>query len=143
MVMEKDLSREMMEDWAQMFCSNAVRKWEVQCNVRGISPTRAGALVFFIDSLLTQLIQWVNEFIMHKELFQNTNNLGDMYRYFSVTLLSQTIGFRFERTIDKLRQLGHIPLSLQSMKFMSDKMKTHSHIGRGNEGNLTWIAQRD
>lgn len=68
MVMEKDLTEEMIEDRARMFCSNAVRNLEVQCNVHGISPTRAGALVLLIDSLLTQLMQWLNGFIVLREL---------------------------------------------------------------------------
>ena len=141
-VMEKVFVDEVIQQRARLLCSTAVNKMKLECTVRGITPTRSGFVVLFMNGLLHQLCEWLNEMIR-----MNNNDdvitVADMYRYVSVLLLSHTSGFSFDKSITILRQSGCLPPSVERVRFIADNVKAFSATGRGQDGSISWNSQRD
>ena len=141
--MEKDFCDGLKKDRARLLCDTAVKKMRLECSVRGIPPTRCGFVVLFVNRVLHQLMQWLNEFIRLHELKEPVPILADMSRYLSVPLLSHTTGLRFDKTVSVLHQSGTIVPSVERVRFIAENILAYFATGRGKKGELRRNSQRD
>lgn len=127
---------------ARVFCTSAMERLEVERLVRQLGTTRADYLVLFVDELLHTCLGWLNEYIVLHRRDMQPLKIYDLYRYVSILLLSHCTGFSFQKTIDILQKDG-CPTPLDKVRFISNNMLAFSPTGRGRDGGISWLAQRD
>lgn len=110
---------------------------------KGLSPARAGGVFLFMNGLLRQCLDWLNEYLR----LQNANigrfHLADMYLFVSVLLFSHTTGLSFAKTVSVLRQAGCTQPPLEKVGFIASHILAYPATGRGREFHDIWISQRD
>ena len=141
-IMEQEFANYLIQERARLLCSTFVNKINLQCSVRGITPTRAGFVMLIMNGILQKLTEWVNELVRVKNM-ESILALSDMHRYISDFLLSHTTGFSFEKAIMIQRQNGCVAPSLEITRFIADNILAFSPTGRVGDGSNTWNAQRD
>ena len=100
-------------------------------------------MVIFMNDVLKQYVQWVNEGLALRGESETKLKLTDGYSYVSILLFSHCTGFSFEKAISILSLLGSTVPLLERERFFSTKILAYSRIGRGNDGNFVWQSQRD
>lgn len=139
----KDFTENPIAEGARAYCSNAGRNLEIEKGVCGISRTTAGVEVLLLDGLRRQLMQWLTEFIQHKQPSRQYISLSEAYSYVSIRLLSHAFSLGFESTIKLLVQLGNVTPSLKRVQFIFENVKAYSPTGSGDDRATSWMSQRN
>lgn len=72
-----------------------------------------------------------------------TLTIADMYRFMAFLLLSHTIGLRFEKSIQTLRQSVYAAPSPHRVRFIAENIMEYSPTGRGSDGPIHRISKSD
>ena len=143
LVLEHAFIEDVIGERARLFCASAIQRINVEGTVRNLPDSRTGYFLLFADEVLRTCRAWLNEQIMlnHREV--QPVSVAEMYQYVAVMLFSHCSGFSFEKTIDIMPPEGTKPLNLNRIRFISNKVLTFSATGRGYDGGISWMSQRD
>ena len=90
--MERQFTGSMIEGPARLFCKSAIVNMKMECTAKCLSLTRAGLVSVFMNDVLKQRVQWVNEGISLRGEGETKVTLADEYRYVSILLFSHCTG---------------------------------------------------
>lgn len=74
-----------------LFFGVSVSNMKLQSNVNNVAQTRGVFVVLFINGLLLQLAEWLNELIRLRCIAKAPVAISDIYRYVSVLLFSLSL----------------------------------------------------
>lgn len=73
----------------------------------------------FLEPVLTRCVEWTNESIMLDKIPRTKLHLDEMYRFFTVFVLSHFTGFSIIEAIAILRMLGHGTTNSCDIRFIA------------------------
>ena len=142
-VLEGFFAEEFVGERARLFWTSAMAKMREARLVRDLTARRGCFVTLFFDDVLQKCMQWTNEHILVHNLPVERIKRWDMYRFFSVVLLSHTAGLSLQNSIEILNRLVTKHLSLERIRFIVNNIKSYSVMGRGTTGESSWNSQRD
>lgn len=141
---EDHFAKTMFNERARIYYKQVINSLQTELSVRGLTYTRGGFVVLFVDSLLMQIMQWTNEKLRLKG---NTTTAevtrGEMYQYLAVLITSHTTRLSTEKTLELLRNFGAITPPCKRYCWINENILGFSPTGRGEQGQDYWNCQRD
>ena len=128
---------------ARLFCSSAVSHLQVERNVRELPESRAGHVVLLTMDVMHKCMGWLNERMVLVGRPEKRVDIPGMYRFLAVLIFAHCTGFSFEKSIEILEALDGTAPKLDEVLFISNNILGYSATGRGNDGQSTWLSQRD
>ena len=93
--------------------------------------------------MMQKCMSWLNERMVLIGKVEKRIDLPGMYRFLAVLMFSHCTGFSLEKSIEILEALDGTAPKLDEVRFVSNKIVEYSAPGRGNDGQSTWVSQRD
>lgn len=134
--LEQSFAGRVVHEHARLLCKTAVGKIKIECVIPDIGPVRNGFVILFINRVLLQLKEWVNELIRLRNLYIESIMVSETNRYVAVLPLSYTSVFRLCKTIYVLRQCGSSTPSRESIWFIESNILAFSGTGHGQNGQM-------
>lgn len=85
-VYEKDFASTVFTHRAFLFYGAAAKSMEIECKTRDLPFTRGGFIVMMVDTVLSQIMDWVNGSIRLRDDGTEPLSKADMFQYLAVML---------------------------------------------------------